>query len=466
MCDPERESIDQAVEAILKYHTERFRKAQRVRVAHGVRCIGLELKFPVVDREGHAASPQMIDEFWDICQAAGYEALVDSHSGAVTGVHGGGATNPDYIRTTTGHCVLEFSVGHCIDLFALQARIKHLRQLAAELVARTGSRLLGLGIHPITPPGSDLLAKKSRHLFWDEVLPPCEDTPHGDTGSVELFTAIADSQVHVDIGLDEAALAVDLLNGLAGPQLALTANSGLWRGEPDPRHVAVRELFWDWWVSDHSRCGIPEAPFASLADYVEAVALLQPVLTRRDGRALSLCHYNTFADFYGTDQPFGISPEGESVPLTPGAADIDIHDRAFWWNARLSRFATIESRVSCQQPPGELLAPAALVLGLVEAADEAAKLLVGCKWSQLRELRVAAAHAGLDAVVDGASARELAGRMLGCAREGLESRGFGEEALLTPLGDRLDWQGEPARRVCRSFEEGGISRVIDQYAWV
>ena len=454
-----------ALPEIVKYHADRLAAAAQRRAGNPTRHVGLELKFPVVTEAGEAAGGDVIEAFWGICLEDGWAPVRDEHSGRINSMTTPDTDNPDLISTTTGECVLEFSVAHCADLFELERNIAAQAELAAELTRRTGARLLGLGIQPLTCAQQDLRTKKGRHLFWDSVLPPRADTPHEQDGAVDLFTIIADNQVHIDIEPHEAVDAVNALNALAAPQLALTANSAVWNGKADRRHVAVRELFWDWWLGEADRHGMPPRPFLDFSDYVRATAELTPIYVKREGRYLGLNRYPTFLDYYGAPQPVGTDTDGRETPVTPGPEDIDLHDRAFWWNARLARFGTVESRVSCQQPPGELLGPAALALGVVENLDAAVELMRGWSWDDLRELRVQAAHVGLEAAGDRGPVRPLVEDMLTVAEAGLRNRGRGEEAFLAPLRERAARLGEPALTARRCFQEDGVRGLLERFAW-
>jgi gamma-glutamylcysteine synthetase len=92
-------------------------------------------------------------------------------------------------------------------------------------------------------------------------------------------------------------------------------------------------------------------------------------------------------------------------------------------------------------------------------------MLVDFAWDQLRELRVRAAHDGLKARTEGVVVRHLAKPLLTIAEHGLRARGFGEEAFLWPLSERLAWHGEPARGVRDSYSRGGVQELIHDYAW-
>jgi len=465
MLPTDTEAKRQAFDRMLGYHTERLAEAERRRSDHTRRHVGLELKFPVVMATGGAAEGDVISVFWRILAEKGWEPIHDSHVPRIIGACSRDDNGPDVLSTTTGICVLEFAVSHRCNLFDLHSRLEELAQVAGILADRTGAHLLGLGIQPVTPPGANLRTSKGRHLFWDQVLPPRRDTPHGYEGTVDLFTVIADSQVHVDVTAHEATEAVNVLNGLAGVQLAMTANSTVWRGEVDYHHVAVRELFWDWWLGGGARHGVPERPFEDLADYVRATAELKPVSVKRGDQHLGICHYPSFLEYFSTASATGITPESEEVALAPETDDIDLHDRAFWWDARLSRFGTIENRVSCQQPPSALLSPAALVLGIVENMDEARDLVSAYSWDQLRQLRVEAAHLGLRAQIGGDPVASLAQSVLELAEEGLRGRGLGEEFFLGPLWERCCRREGAARQARTAFLLGGIDKLIEDFAW-
>ena len=456
---------EDAFRDVFAYHLRRFEQAMCRRAAHTCRHVGLELKFPVVTENGDAVTAETIDEFWRICKADGWEPVRAPDTGQTVGVRGGDSDNPDAIRGATGVCVLEFALAHRESLGKLHEELIRLSTVVSELARRTGARLLGFGVHPKSTPCSDLRRQEDRTVFLDRVLPPRPNTPHGHEGNVDLFTIAADSQVHVDVDIDEAVAATNLLNGLAGPCLALTANSSVWRGQPDPRHLAVRELFYDWWSGGSARCGVPARPSQSFEDYVRATVDFRPVCVRRKSAYLGIAHYETFLDYYATERPTARTPQGETVSVARDADDIDLHDRAFWWDARVSRFGTVESRICCQQPPGEFLAPAALVLGLTENLKVARELISGTPWELLRELRLEAAHAGLGASLGNVSLRDLTRGMLTAAEHGLRQRALGEECFLEPLWERYSRNGEPARRARSEFARGGVAALIRDLAW-
>ncbi|MCP4645013.1 MAG: hypothetical protein GY851_31515, partial [bacterium] len=193
--------------------------------------------------------------------------------------------------------------------------------------------------------------KKERSSFWDTVFPSNHVIPPDEGDDVHLFTVNAASHVHVSLPEEEAIKAVNVLNGFAGAQIALMANSSVWRGRVDEDHRCVAERFWDWWRPAQGRIGVPETPFAGVSHYVQSVAQLKPVYVKRDGKPVILRDYDSFAEYYADPSPEGRDLSGACVPLVPSPKDIETHNSCYWYNARISRYYTVENRVCDQQPP-------------------------------------------------------------------------------------------------------------------
>jgi gamma-glutamylcysteine synthetase len=223
----------------------------------------------------------------------------------------------------------------------------------------------------------------------------------------------------------------------------------------------VCEVFWDWWMPDGMRVGIPAQPFQDITDYVHTIARLRPIYVKREGKPVGVMDYKTFAEYYQAgERARGIGARGREVPLTPRSDDIDQHGTFYWYNARISRYYTLENRVNDQQPPGELLCVPALTLGVLEALPDAGEIVAGYDWHDLAAARGAACRHGLEARSGGVAVEELAERMLGVAQAGLERRGLGEEQFLQPLWQRLEARRCPADDAAETFAQGGIDALV------
>ncbi len=424
------------------------------------RRIGSELKFPLVNRDGAAASLKTIDALWEYLQKRGSQPVEDAMTRKVVGAKKSGEQNDTVASCETGFCKSEFSLAHVANLFDLDRSVRALRETLRPFSETHRVRFLGYGIQPLTPPSKRLLMKKGRTSVWDKVFGANRVLPPEDGDDVNLFTINAASHVHVSVSKEEAIPAVNVLNGFAGAQIALTAHSNIWKGRIDPQYKCVAEKFWNWWMPDAKRVGIPEKPFEDLEDYVRTIARFRPVYVKRVGKPIVLTRYRTFEEYYQSGRAVGLDPDGREISLVPQKTDIDVHSTCYWYNARLSRYYTVENRVNDQQPPDDLICIAALTLGLVSALPEAKEELARYDWEKLRAAREAACRDALKGRVDGIHLANLAERMLTLARLGLRRRGLGEECFLKPLEERLRKQTCPADNAARLFERGGIDALM------
>jgi gamma-glutamylcysteine synthetase len=278
-----------------------------------------------------------------------------------------------------------------------------------------------------------------------------------------LFTINAASHVHINTSLEEAIHAVNILNGFSGPQIALTANSNIWRSKIDPDYKCVAEKLWDWWMPNSNRVGVPAKCFEDIKDYVHTVANFKPVYVERHGKPIILQKYETFNEYYQTGRAVGIDADGKEVSFAPEKSDIDLHNSCYWYSARISRHYTVENRVNDQQPPDALLCISALTLGLVSALPEATNEVSSYEWETLRQMREVACQHGLLGRVGEVRLSKLALRMLFLARQGLLRRGLGEEEFLEPLEERLCNFECPADQAADLFRGGGASMLVDKW---
>jgi len=254
---------------------------------------------------------------------------------------------------------------------------------------------------------------------------------------------------------------VNILNGFCAAQVALTAHSNVWRGSLDPNYKCVAEKFWDWWMPEEGRVGIPEKSFDDLKDYVQTISDFQPVYVKRDGKPVVLTEYDGFAEYYDEEQATGKDINGEEVDIAPEKKDIDLHGTCYWYNARLSHYYTVENRLNDQQPPGELHTIAALTLGLTSAQDKAHEVIKDYNWDTLRDAREEACRRAIEGEMEGLNLADFAAEMLEVAHAGLKKRELGEEEYLQPLHQRLEENRCPADEVEDIFNHEGIEGIIE-----
>lgn len=451
-----------ATERIYDHFQSAFAEATRGGIE---RRVGAELKFPFVDGDGKAVPPEAVDDLWSHLVDNGWSPDVDERSQRVVGASKPGERNETVASCETGYCKTEFSLAHAGCLDDLDATRRDVLSDLKPFLAERGYHLLSYGLQPVSPPSEALLMRKMRAGFWDKALPSNNVIPPDKGDDVHLFTVNACSHVHVSVMPDEAVRAVNILNGFAGAQLSLTANSPSRVAWTDVKLKCLNEKLWDWWEPVKGRVGVPETAFKDMHDYVTRVCELTPIYVKRDGGPVILCRdYDSFAAYMDQDEATGRDPDGNAVTVTPSMDDVSTHNSCYWYTARMSRYFTVENRVYDQQPADALLAPAALTLGLLNAAEEAWEEVASHEWADLRETRELACRHGFDWEHKGVSAADLAGRMLDIATLGLERHGRGEAVYLAPLRARLEVGRCPADDMLAIPDDNWPTALLEQHA--
>lgn len=466
------------IDKAIGYFLKKFEEVESKRILKSRRRrIGSELKFPLVTPDGRAVNFSKTQALWDFLVLKGWKPLIDPHSRKIIGATKQGEMNEHRVSCETGYCKIEFSLAHTDSLINLHHTIEDIKKLLTEFSEENKVAFLGFGLQPVTPPGKHLLMKKSRNLFWDRLFGGNSYISPEDGTDVHLFTISAANQVHIDVTIDEAIDAINVFNGIAGAQVAMTANSNIWKGEINHEYKCLGETFWDWWLKERhqTRYGVPERKFNDLKDYFLNILKFPPVYVRRGGIPVALPHCPTFSDFYScstkemncdrgtlTERRCGLTVEGEETEMDRELYDLDQHFTFFWHNARLSRYYTLENRINDQQPPGEIMTIPALTLGIVENLSNAVSLINEYPWEVLRESRILAAKFGPATKVQGISISQLSKSIVEIAEDGLKKRGLGEEVFLTPLKERLEEKSCPADRAAGVFKNSGPEGLVKE----
>lgn len=333
-----------------------------------------------------------------------------------------------------GRATVEVVLPPAVDLHDLETvSADAIGRLVRAATAR-GMLVLGYGIQPRTPRSSGLMTPKRRYRALYRAV----------GGSWLHFTTTASDQVQVDICRDELMDAINVLNVLSGPIIALTANSSVYAGRPG-RFVSGREGLLA--SLGDERHGMTPQRFTSLDEFMAFICGQTCYVLKQEGRYVQ----------YGW--PF-------TSYLAVHGPDLDaymIHEHYTWNSARPRvQHGTIEIRPACQQPPDESLAAAALSLGLVEALTDAwafvGDRLGADPWPAMASYRKAA-------ILHGLRAREPAPGFLSglvdLCETALRRRGRGEERYLRPVRHRLETRSLPADRAVRLFRKGGAAALIE-----
>lgn len=401
----------------------------------GIRRIGREAEFPLVWPDGRAADAALL-----------WEPLLDEPGARVTRDEPndcGLIVRVDFpdaaYEVEMGRATIEVVLPPAQDLHTLE--VLHRRALARLLraAASRGLRVLGYGIQPRTPGGPGLMTPKRRYLALSRAV-----------GRPWMhFTSTASDQAQVDISRAELVDAINLLNLLSGPIIALTANSSVYTGRVG-RFVSGREGLLA--ALGEGRHGMTPRRYAGLDEFLTFLCG-QPcyVLPTQGG----FVHYG---------RPFAAYLAAHGDELTDDVWNAYRWHEHYTWNSARPRVhhATIEIRPACQQPPDESMAAGALALGLVEAMAQAkafvADVLGSDPWPAMAAYRRVVVRTGL-------RAREPApgflDGILALCEQALHRRGRGEDRFLIPVRRRLERRALPADRAAALFRRGGVDALIE-----
>jgi len=460
-------------------------------VADG-RKVGLELEFPVV----HATTGKGIDR---AAAQAAWPALAQRDAswslhreplhGVATGVRRRRDGFTEHLDSDTGVCTVEIALG---PRATVTRAVDEARVAMCDLgraLGDGGHVLLSAGLQPITW----FDARRKTRKDWYELLARRWHFHH-------WMVPLASHQVSVDVSPTEAARALNVLCGLAGAFVALTASSPIARGARGPWKETRN---WVW----HERAArvppaearytsnaLPDAPFRDLGDVIDYAWGSQVYfLTDLKTEGFEALGGRSFRDVLlrGEAGSPARATDGTRVVLTPTRDMLDRIHQYGWLAAKLHyRFDAdttlddvrsalerheigayceahmtgtyIENRSCGVAPFGEEGAAAALTVGLVEMLDDAEALLSERPWEAWRDLWLLASEGALELLP--ADVLRTIGELLELARSGLRARGADEEAQLEPLFDRLDSGRVPADRMLETFARGGVRAVVDQFA--
>jgi gamma-glutamylcysteine synthetase len=412
-----------AVGVLAERFAARFRETPRP-----VRLIGREAEYPVVWPDGRAGEVQRL---WPLLlEQNGFTPQHDDPEtqALVVGLTGTEGT----VEVEVGRATVELVLGPYQDLWQLADGSTRLLRRVVSAASAAGMRVLGFGIQPRARGSPALMTPKRRYAALLEAVGP--PWLH--------FTTTASDQVQVDITRGELPDAINVLNLLSAPLIALTVNSSVYEGRAG-RYLSGREgLLADFGAS---RAGMPSGPFASVEEFVAHICRYPCYVLRERG------------EFRVWNHPF----EGYLREHGPDLEAYLWHEHYTWHSARpRANNSTIEIRPACQQPPEDPLAAAAICLGWVEALTEAKAFLSDLfpdPWAALRRYRAEAIRYGLRAPEPAAGFLE---RTLRIAEDGLRGRGRGEEVFLKPLWTRLERRVTPGERNREIFRAGGVQALL------
>ncbi len=420
-------------------------------------AIGIESEFPLIDlKTGRAVSPAVTHDIFQEFIKFGWTPVFDQGTGALVSVAKKYNDFNVEFGSDVGRSIIEISYPPVRNLWQILDYEKQILEPIKASVAKRGAALLGYGILPLEKPHRSLIAEKGRYRFFEKDSSNTFVTPE-DGVDLHVFALTASAQTHIQVTKAKAIRLLNVMNSLSGLFILLGANAPVWGGARDAEQCrAVRERLWEvGWPTRANQVAILR-PMSSFDDYVNTILSFRPQMLKRNEY---LCVRQAgFSNQELFEKRFVIAEnvKGEKIPIEMKVEDIVFMGSFAWYNARLSRYGTVESRVICQQPPKEAHAMSALVLGLAIALDETEALVNKKAPTGWRQFRLSAMYNGFHDM----SGIELAEKALDIAAQGLKRRGFGEEIFLESVQARLQQRQAPTEKILQAFEEKGIDELI------
>ncbi|HAS41523.1 MAG TPA: hypothetical protein DCS93_13665 [Microscillaceae bacterium] len=435
--------------------------------------IGIEAELPIVTFQGEVPEFAVIQGLFTYLEAKGFRVKRDHFSGFMVEASQINVQSSkhftycvDTITTEAGYGVLEVVLAPQQNIHDLQYYFMEIIQLLYGYLSQHHCLILGFGIQPVTPPSAKLLMPKERYLFFSN-FSQNNVISKANGNDAHLLTITASNQCHIDIAYDQAIPAVNVLNALSGLQILLHANSSIWQGAVDTHCKANREFFWEQcYPARTNQMGIPPQ-FATIEAYFQYLLEFKPMLVKREQQLLQVLGKATFSDFIQDKTPGTAQTlEGDQVTIQPQLTDIHYLNTFCYFNARLvPQYGTIESRMCCQQPPGETFAPTALTLGILENLGNAQKLMRKLPWETWKAIRVQAGRKTFDTQIHNRSIIPWLQELVNIAAEGLQQRNLGEECFLEPLYQRIAQRKSPADVAVNIFETQGLASFLAHFAF-
>lgn len=417
-------SLVRTVGSLAEQYAACFRETLRP-----VRLIGREAEFPVVRSDGRAGD---VLHLWEpLLAQGGFVPHYDNPETRMLIVSLVGAEGT--VEVEVGRGTVELVLGPYEDLWQLEKGSRRLLRRVVKAAGAVGMQVLAFGIQPRTRGSLALMTPKRRYAALQQAI-----------GHAWLhFTTTASDQVQVDITRAELVDAINVLNLLSAPLIALTANSSVYGGRAG-RYLSGREGLLR--TLGAFRAGMTPGPVASVEEFI-AYICRYPCYALRDPAGFHICN-RPFLDY-----------------LSAHGLDFEAylwHEHYTWNSARpRANNSTIEIRPVCQQPREDPLVGAAVSLGLVEALADAKAFLEeafrGDPWPAMRRYRDAAITRGLRAPEPTPG---LVERLLQIAERGLRQRGRGEEVFLNPLWTRLQRQATPGERNRETLRSDGLDALL------
>lgn len=290
------------------------------------RKIGVELEYPVVDKDGASIQPPDTALIWQELKPKGWQMILDTHTKKVISA----LKNKDRIDTDWGAGLLELALAPCSNLHQLQKRIQRQLKLIASVAKKLNFLLLAYAIHPKTKCSTIHLTPKS---YYSLILKNLFRAKQKRENCIRTNCSIAASQINIDVDAGEAVEAVNIFNALSGLFIALCANSPIYQNKITDFHEYRSHLIDSLAEPKFKyRLGMPRHPFKNLSDYFFEILKINPLFIIKGSNIIDIVNNKkiTFDQYLQGQCWRGCTLTGEIVKVNPQIQDLLLVQKFYW----------------------------------------------------------------------------------------------------------------------------------------
>lgn len=339
----------------------------------------------------------------------------------------------DRILFEVSYTTLEFAFGPVKTLLEVEKRFETYLSVIQDFLCERGHLIVGQGLNPQWATNDNQPVKSPRYQMLMDYLALGKN--YSQLHSFPQYGAfICGSQVQLDVSRSNFYQVINAFNQIEAAKAYLFANSTFDGTDWDTR--ISRDIFWE--ASMHGllteNVGVNAVDFATEEDFFDYLSQSAMFTVQRQGRdyyfpPVSVVDYFSKAKFEAVDL------HGDKTILQPLESDIESH-RSYQFQS-LTKRGTVEFRSVCAQPLDRTFAPAAFHLGLLVELETLEHYLATApfftKWGRnYKALRRQFSKKELTAE-EKSSIQSFSKDLLKIAKNGLLTRGFGEELYLSKI---------------------------------
>ena len=432
--------------------------------------VGIEIEMPIINLEKKAVDFSVVHKITDsFMERFQFQVAGRDEEGNIYSISD--EAHGDILSYDCSYNNLELSLGKEKELITIHHRFLSYYDFLQKEFGKYHYTLTGMGINPYRIYNHNVPIPNGRYRMLFHHLHSYKkyDLPVFFHHYPEFGTFSSASQVQLDVNHEELLTTIHAFNKIEPIKAILFSNSVLLDEQEDL--LCCRDMFWEnstHGINPHN-IGMFDCTFESEEDLLSYIESTSIYCVERGDKYINFSPVNIMEYF---NRPY---IEGEyyedgaykSIRINPQIDDLQ-YLRTFKFEDLTFR-GTIEFRSVCCQPIKDCMTVAAFHLGLKNRLQKLDELLkqdhvIYHRGYTAGELRKMFVRSQLPAFVDVEKLYELIKNILELAKEGLASRGYGEESMLKPLFERTENKTNPAKRMLDLRKQGAdIQDIILEY---